>query len=141
MIQLSRILLPTDFSEFSAEATRYACALADQFGSELHLLHVLEMIESMAPDFGMGLALPGRIVESKKAVEKALAGVEGVETEWIEPGRLVPDNAREVELPHQMDGRSPLRLPEHLDVLATMNTADRSIALIDAVHEFGPSRG
>ncbi len=80
MIQLARILLPTDFSEFSARATRYACALAEQFGSELHVLHVLETIESMAPDFGMGLALPGRIVESKRAAEKALDGV--VDTNW-----------------------------------------------------------
>jgi nucleotide-binding universal stress UspA family protein len=42
MIRLERILLPTDFSEFSKPAEKYACALAEQFDSELHLLHVLQ---------------------------------------------------------------------------------------------------
>ena len=41
------------------------------------------------------------------------------------------DDAREITLPHQHDGQSTLRLSENLFVLATMNTADRSIAHID----------
>ena len=49
----------------------------------------------------------------------------------FEPGEVGGENAREVELPHQLDGRSTLRLPENLYVLATMNTADRSVANID----------
>jgi universal stress protein A len=50
MIQLARILLPTDFSEFSGEATKYACALAEQFDAELHVLHVLEGQEIGDPE-------------------------------------------------------------------------------------------
>lgn len=42
-IQVQRILLPTDFSIYSATATKYACELATKFGAELHLLHALEM--------------------------------------------------------------------------------------------------
>lgn len=41
-IALAKILVPTDFSETSAAAVKYAVALADAFGSELHLLHVME---------------------------------------------------------------------------------------------------
>jgi nucleotide-binding universal stress UspA family protein len=41
-IALRRILVPTDFSETSAAAVKYAVALADAFGAELHLLHVME---------------------------------------------------------------------------------------------------
>lgn len=42
MIQLRNILLPVDFSEPCLKATEYAVALAHQFGSTLHLLHVIE---------------------------------------------------------------------------------------------------
>lgn len=41
-IALTKILVPTDFSETSAAAVKYAVALADAFGAELHLLHVME---------------------------------------------------------------------------------------------------
>ena len=41
MPDLARILLPVDFSERSAGAARYAKSLAQHFGSELTLLHVL----------------------------------------------------------------------------------------------------
>lgn len=39
--------------------------------------------------------------------------------------------SRTVTLPHQVGGERSLRLPENLFVLATMNTADRSIAGMD----------
>jgi len=42
MITLDNILLPTDFSEPSLEATRYAVELACRFEAKLHLLHVIE---------------------------------------------------------------------------------------------------
>ncbi len=41
MIQLKRILVPTDFSEFSLRALEHAAALAGAFGSDIHVLHVL----------------------------------------------------------------------------------------------------
>jgi nucleotide-binding universal stress UspA family protein len=42
VIALKHILLPTDFSEPSAVAARYAKALAETFRASLHLLHVLD---------------------------------------------------------------------------------------------------
>jgi nucleotide-binding universal stress UspA family protein len=74
-IRLQRILLPTDFSKYSAVATEYACELATRFGAELHLLHSLEVHLSSTPVFGMGLDLPKYIHESRAASEKALADV------------------------------------------------------------------
>jgi len=41
-IALTRILAPTDFSDTSAIALRYAVALAEAFRGQLHLLHVVE---------------------------------------------------------------------------------------------------
>ena len=74
-IEIKRILLPTDFSAYSATATKYACELATKFDAELHVLHTLEVHLSSTPDLVMSLALPTYLQESRKAAEKALAGV------------------------------------------------------------------
>jgi nucleotide-binding universal stress UspA family protein len=42
MFELKHILLPTDFSEPSLQATAYGLELARRFGATLHLLHVIE---------------------------------------------------------------------------------------------------
>lgn len=79
MIKLARILLPTDFSKFSGEATKYACALAEQFGAELHVLHVLEAQETAYP-------------ELMEPVEKALAQV--LNPKWAEGRKVVKATAQ-----------------------------------------------
>src|SRR5204863_2361877 len=84
--RLQKILLPTDFSNYSAAATKYACELATKFGAELHLLHALELHLASTPAFGMGLALPKYINESRAAAETSLAGV--LDPKWSE-GRTV----------------------------------------------------
>jgi nucleotide-binding universal stress UspA family protein len=50
MIDLKRILLPTDFSKYSQVALEYAAALADKFGAEIHLLHVTQNLAVFIPD-------------------------------------------------------------------------------------------
>lgn len=50
MIDLKRILVPTDFSKFSQVALTYAAALAEKFNAELHLLHVVQNLAVMIPD-------------------------------------------------------------------------------------------
>lgn len=42
MLSISNVLVPTDFSEGSAEALDYARLLCRKLGARLHLLHVLE---------------------------------------------------------------------------------------------------
>ena len=85
-IRLQKILLPTDFSDYSAAATKYACELAAKFDAELHLLHTLELHLASTPIFGMGLALPKYIHESRVAAEKSLSGV--LDPKWS-AGRTV----------------------------------------------------
>lgn len=75
MIRLQRILFPTDFSESSADALKYACSLTEQFGAELHLLHVLEVHAGTTPVFGGGLALSPQVKESADEARAALAKV------------------------------------------------------------------
>lgn len=42
--QFQRVLCPTDFSHFSAQALRHAVALARQFGSRLKVVHVIPQL-------------------------------------------------------------------------------------------------
>ena len=42
-IRLTRILVPTDFSDASTAALKYALPLADVFEADLHVLHVLDV--------------------------------------------------------------------------------------------------
>lgn len=88
MIRLQRILFPTDFSEFSNCARDYACALADQFQAELHVLHVLMDVALMLPEPSSAMMLPQNyLAEQKQAAEKALEGA--IPAEWSKGKRVV----------------------------------------------------
>lgn len=50
MITLHRILVPTDFSENSNRAARYAAELAAKFNSEIVFLHVVQDLALVLPD-------------------------------------------------------------------------------------------
>lgn len=50
MIDLRRILVPTDFSKHSDVALTYAAALAEKFGAELFLLNVVQDLALFIPD-------------------------------------------------------------------------------------------
>jgi nucleotide-binding universal stress UspA family protein len=87
MIRLKRILFPTDFSECSKRAQEYACAFADQFQAELHLLHVLQDVGLMLPDPAAGLSLPPNyLIEQKQLAEKTLDALPSAE--WARGKRL-----------------------------------------------------
>ena len=93
MIQLKKILLPTDFSDNSHVAVAYACALAEQFGGELHVLHVMQDLLTMIPEPGMAFPPPGDyMLELKASAEAALAKVP--DAKWS-AGRKVVRIARQ----------------------------------------------
>ena len=50
MIRIDRILVPTDFSEFSRPAVNYAVAMAERFAAKLHILHVAPDPAMLVPD-------------------------------------------------------------------------------------------
>ena len=72
MITMKRILVPTDFSEFSRQAARYACELANKFDSQIDLLHVIESPVMAMPS--PGAPLPDEFVDGvAKGAEECLA--------------------------------------------------------------------
>lgn len=88
MITLKKILLPTDFSEYSEAAREYACSLVEMFNAELHLLHVLQDLIAMAPEPGMAFPPPGDYMKELQAsAEQALAK---------RPGDSLPGNYKVV---------------------------------------------
>jgi nucleotide-binding universal stress UspA family protein len=77
MIEMKRILFPTDFSENSKVAQKYACTLAEQFQADLHLLHVLVDPAVVIPEPGTFFPIPDTFLaemqeKTKAALDKAL---------------------------------------------------------------------
>lgn len=90
MIELKRILVPTDFSAYSEQAMTYACAFAEQFKSELHVLHVLQDLVSVVPEPGVAFPPPGDYMgELKASAERALQQMPPAE--WSEKHTVVRD--------------------------------------------------
>ncbi|HEY7308620.1 MAG TPA: universal stress protein [Gemmataceae bacterium] len=50
MIDLHRILVPTDFSKSSSNALVYGAEFARRFGAEVHLLHVVQDLALFIPE-------------------------------------------------------------------------------------------
>ena len=72
MIEIKKILFPTDFSEFSNHALKYAVALAESFKAKLVVIHACEH-----PIAGSGIeayhfAVPEYVVDLEQRERKAL---------------------------------------------------------------------
>ena len=48
MIKIDKILFPTDFSDHSSHAFKYALSFAKEYGAELVMLHVVEDVQYLA---------------------------------------------------------------------------------------------
>lgn len=91
MIQLQRVLWPTDFSELSLHGGRYARELARQFNAELHVVHVAA--PPMAPDVSvtMPVDLPSTYGE-EELLDAARAELSHIlEDELSDVDRVVAD--------------------------------------------------
>jgi nucleotide-binding universal stress UspA family protein len=77
MIEIKSILFPTDFSEYSNHALKYAVALAESFKAKLVVLHVCEH-----PIAGSGIeayhfAIPEYVLDLEQRERKALDALVG----------------------------------------------------------------
>jgi nucleotide-binding universal stress UspA family protein len=76
VISIRRVLAPTDFSDASAPAVRYAAEMAEKFGAELTLLHVVQDLSLIVPDVMMPLPTTAPAVD--EMVAGAKSGIAGV---------------------------------------------------------------
>lgn len=87
MIQIKRILSPTDFSAPAKEAQAYAMAMADEFGAQLHLLHVVPLVIPF-PDAAAPFVVPeGEMQAQVDAAEARLIGE--LPPEWTQKHDVV----------------------------------------------------
>lgn len=93
MIRIDRILVPTDFSEFSRPAVNYAAAMAERFAAQLHILHVVPDPAMLVPDAAVFT------VESMQAQsEKMVADAERMLQQIPEPSVGVQSITRAVRV-------------------------------------------
>ncbi|HEX6985327.1 MAG TPA: universal stress protein [Planctomycetaceae bacterium] len=85
MPQIRRILHPTDFSERSEAAWRYAELMATTFGAEVFLLHVLQEPVAVLPESSLAVAPPA--VNLPELTESAERGLQNLTVR--EPARIV----------------------------------------------------
>lgn len=106
MVEIRRILAPTDFSAHAENAVRFACSLAEHLGAELHLLHVLSEIVPTGPDPLLTPVLPPEYYrESEQQSRQALANlinpawgtppVVEIAVRWQSPVEGIVEYARE----------------------------------------------
>jgi nucleotide-binding universal stress UspA family protein len=91
MLQISRILAPTDFSRHADVSVKYACGLAERFSSELHLLHVLaEVVLPVGPDPSLVATMPPEFyTTSEEQTREALQQL--IPSGWPQPASVKVD--------------------------------------------------
>lgn len=76
MIKLKKVLFPTDLSDATNAARKYAMAFAGQFQAELHILSVVQDAELLMPDPNAPFLIPANdIAEIITSVEGALTKI------------------------------------------------------------------
>jgi len=76
MVQIEKILVPVDFSDYSKHALRYSVNFAQQFDAELVLISVIEPMIYPA-DFSMGqVAIPATDQNLSERVEEELKNLD-----------------------------------------------------------------
>ena len=121
LLHLRTLLVPTDFSESSRKAMHYALRLAQQFGSTLVLLHVIEPVYPYPVD-GL-MHFPGELrdpnLERRPETEKALT-------------RLADSTARQGDVPV----RTAMRTGRAYDEIAAAAREENADLIVISTHGY-----
>lgn len=87
-IELKKICVPSDFSRQAEHALRYAVTLAEQFRSQLHLLHVVQDIVPTVPEPGLAILPTDEIMRNlEKGAQEGLQNL--LSQEWCDKLEVV----------------------------------------------------
>lgn len=126
MIQISKILLPTDFSPCAHQALTHALLLAEQFGAELTMLHALVLRSDDPYNPAYHFAEPDEIFrrleeishsEMAQLIEPHLGKeltIHEVEVRGLYPGPVIVDYAKDNDVDLIVMGTHGRRGPAHL---------------------------
>ena len=90
-LEIKKVLVPIDFSDYSKSSLRYAVNFAKQFNAEIYLIYVLEPV-IYPPDFSMGqIAIPS------------------INAEWDERAREELENLAKTEIPEGISVKTILK--------------------------------
>jgi universal stress protein A len=76
MVAMRRILAPSDFDACSTPTIRYAAELAEKFGAELILLHIVQDLTLAMPDAVMPTPVPAPMLT--QLIDAAKTGLENL---------------------------------------------------------------
>lgn len=123
---IRRILMATDFSDYSRDALDRAVQMAKAFGAEIHLLHVLELpYTSTPPQYAKALE-----EVNKEEAKKLNTQAERIRQESIEV-RLMSRHG----VPHQQITEAAKEIRADLIVLGTHGRTGLAHMLIGSVAE------
>ena len=71
MINLKKILLPTDFSPFADHALTYAVSFAKEYDAKLYILHVIEDLAHVSYFEVFQVPMPANFIQDVEASAKA----------------------------------------------------------------------
>jgi nucleotide-binding universal stress UspA family protein len=135
MLMIRRIVAPTDFSEASRRAVEYATDLAERFGAELVLLHVVEIPPGLTATTLMRSGPDGRLEPIGDYLRSvALDTLRGVAAEPQKRGIAV-QSVVEVGDADREIGRTADRLGADLVVLGTHGRTGLRHLLLGSVAE------
>jgi nucleotide-binding universal stress UspA family protein len=132
VIDIKRILAPTDFSAHSEQAVRYACRLAERLGAELHLINVLSEIIPAGPDpLLMPIMPPQFYQENEERARETLARL--LDPSWGEPSAVTTA----VQWGSPVEAIVDYAREQHIDmiVIATHGRTGLSHVLLGSVAE------
>lgn len=132
-MRLKRILVPTDFSEFSLQALQNAVDLCKRFKARIFLLHCLEPIyfaapvDVYAPSANLGMLLQ----EQRQSAEKQLARLARV----LEKRRVPVRTVLVTGSPHRVIVENVKKLSADLIVMSTHGRGGFSHLVMGSVAE------
>lgn len=93
MIQLNRVLIPTDFSDFSRPAMTYGLAIAARFDAEVHLLHIVPDPAMLVPE-AAAFSVESMQAQTEALRQEAIHGLEKLPADGWSDGKPIVREVR-----------------------------------------------